>query len=467
MTLEQITREFIKSSKQERQFFDFKSIRISPNDIVIPVSAFANAEGGFVIVGVEDKTREITGVDGFEKQENALRAAVRDFIKPAVPHEAHLLDIIDDKGNPNHLLVFEVKQGKTMFTTNKDEVYVRVGDKSKKLNFEERMSFMYSKGARYFDYEPVYNTSINDIDFDLVKDYCDRIGYSKTPREFILENRFIASEKGELSSAAVLLFSKNVAFSFPRARIRVIKYEGTEALTGAEMNVIKDRIFKGRILEQLNGAIDFVRDQLKEHTYLGKDGLFVTEPEYPEFVWKELIVNAVCHRDYYIKGTDIQVKIFDDHYTVESPGSLPGDVTKNNIRHTHFSRNPVIAEYLHAYEFVKEFGEGVDRMCKEMETVGLEDPVYDNETFILSVSVYNKRKDVIEAHEPENEPENEPEKTVEEKIIGLIKNNPKISKDDMAKEIGVSRATVTRALKASKRIKRIGPDKGGHWEIIE
>ena len=93
-----------------------------------------------------------------------------------------------------------------------------------------------------------------------------------------------------------------------------------------------------------------------QHTYLGKDGLFVTEPEYPEFVWKELIVNAVCHRDYYIKGTDIQVKIFDDHYTVESPGSLPGDVTKNNIRHTHFSRNPVIAEYLHAYEFVKEFG---------------------------------------------------------------------------------------------------------------
>ena len=326
-------------------------------------------------------------------------------------------------------------------------------------------------GSNYFDYVPVYNTSIKDIDFDLVKDFCNRIEYSKTPLEYILENHFIANEEGELSSAAVLLFSKKAEVSFPRARIRVIKYDGTEALTGADMNVIKDRIFKGRILEQLNAAISFVKDQLKEHTYLGQNGLFVTEQEYPEFVWKELIVNAVCHRDYYIKGTDIQVKIFDDHFVVESPGSLPGNVTNNNIRHTHFSRNPVIAEYLRAYEFVKEFGEGVDRMCREMEAVGLKDPIYSNETFILSVSVYNAESGLVMAHktenESENEPKNEPEKTTEDKIVALINNNPKITKDDMVKIIGVSRATITRVLKASQRVKHIGPNKGGHWETIE
>lgn len=204
---------------------------------------------------------------------------------------------------------------------------------------------------------------------------------------------------------------------------------------------------------------------MKEHTYLGKDGLFVTEPEYPEFVWKELIVNAVCHRNYYIKGTDIQVKIFDDHYTVESPGSLPGNVTKSNIRHTHFSRNPVIAEYLRAYEFVKEFGKGVDRMCREMETAGLKDPVYNNETFILSVSVYNKATKKDDVTTPITTP-----MTTIEKILELIKRNPKISAAEMAKVLGMTRDGVRyhlNKLKESRKITFVGSSKSGHWEIIE
>lgn len=112
-------------------------------------------------------------------------------------------------------------------------------------------------------------------------------------------------------------------------------------------------------------TIDFVRSQIKEHTYLGADAKLITEPEYPESVWKELIVNAITHRDYSIKGTDIQIKMFDDHLTVESPGTLPGIVRLNNMREIHFSRNPKIAEFLHEYEYVREFGEGVDRMYLE------------------------------------------------------------------------------------------------------
>ena len=86
------------------------------------------------------------------------------------------------------------------------------------------------------------------------------------------------------------------------------------------MNVIKDVVFEGRILQVTEKALEFVRGQIKERTYLGADTRFVTEPEYPEFAWKELIVNAVAHRDYSIKGTDIQIKMFDDRLTVESPG---------------------------------------------------------------------------------------------------------------------------------------------------
>lgn len=69
-----------------------------------------------------------------------------------------------------------------------------------------------------------------------------------------------------------------------------------------------------------------------------------------------MIVNSIAHRDYNITGTDIQIKMFDDHLTVESPGQLPGLVRTSNMREMHFSRNPKIIEFLHVYEYVKEFG---------------------------------------------------------------------------------------------------------------
>lgn len=126
---------------------------------------------------------------------------------------------------------------------------------------------------------------------------------------------------------------------------------------------------------------------MKEKTYLGHDGIFITEEEYSEFVRTEIVVNAVTHRDYSIKGTDIQIKMFDYRLEVDSPGCFAGRVRKDNIRYTHFSRNPKIAAYLKNYGYVKEFGEGVDRMCRELEAVGLPDPTFNNDNFILRTTV--------------------------------------------------------------------------------
>jgi len=134
----------------------------------------------------------------------------------------------------------------------------------------------------------------------------------------------------KVSGAAILLFGKKPQQFFPRSYVRFIRYEGTEAKVGTKMNVVKDVIFEGTVLEVINKAIAYVQTQIKEYTFLGPKGLFVTIPEYPEFCWQELIVNAVAHRDYSIYGTDIQIKLFDDHFTVESPGFLPGLVRTYN-----------------------------------------------------------------------------------------------------------------------------------------
>ena len=210
--------------------------------------------------------------------------------------------------------------------------------------------------------------------------------------EYLKENKGFIKEKNgkvQISSAAILLFGKNPQLYFPRARVRFIRYEGTEERVGAQMNVIKDVIFEGNILKMITDAVAYLDTQIKEKTYLGEDGLFVTEEEYPKFVRQEIIVNAVTHRDYSIRGTDIQIKMFDDRIVVESPGKLPGLVKTDNIRHTHFSRNPKIAEFLKAYSFVKEYGEGVDRMCKELEAVGLQAPEYRLNAFMLQTTIRN------------------------------------------------------------------------------
>ena len=166
--------------------------------------------------------------------------------------------------------------------------------------------------------------------------------------------------------------------------MRFIRYDGIEAKVGTEMNVIKDEMFEGRILDMVRSSLDFVRSQIKEHTKLGADGLFHTTPEYPEFAWKEIIINSIAHRDYSIKGTDIQIKMFDDRITVESPGILPGIVRLNNLRTVHFSRNPNIARFLHEYDYVQEFGEGIDRMFNEMAAAGLPAPEYRDNAFMLN-----------------------------------------------------------------------------------
>ncbi len=157
------------------------------------------------------------------------------------------------------------------------------------------------------------------------------------------------------------------------------------------MNVVKDVVFNGKILDIVRKSTELVKWQIKEHSFLGQDGRFVTIPELPEFCWTELIVNAIGHRDYSIAGTDIQIKMFDDHLTVESPGMLPGLVRTNNIREIHFSRNPKIFEFLHEYEYVKEFGEGVDRMFREMEAAGLPDPEYRTVEFMVYATIKNQK----------------------------------------------------------------------------
>ncbi|MCM1125710.1 MAG: putative DNA binding domain-containing protein [Lachnospiraceae bacterium] len=235
----------------EKQLFDRKSAKIDAKAIVAPMIAFANADGGLLVIGIEDNG-EITGIDDFIKNVNEILRAPFDFCQPSILIETETVGCMDSKGRENHILLIRVPQSSELHASHRDEVFLRIGDKSKKLSFDERLQLMYAKGARYYENEPVYGSTIDDIDMSAVAEYCHKIGYGKSPEVYMRQNKkYIVDVNGrkEMSGAAILLFGKNPQLFFERARIRFIRYEGTEVKVGAEMNVIKDKIFEGRVLE--------------------------------------------------------------------------------------------------------------------------------------------------------------------------------------------------------------------------
>ena len=381
---------------EEGSVFDRKSIKIKPKELAKHIIAFANSDGGMIAIGITDKNRIIEGIDYYEEKINDILEVPFRYCFPSIRVKSKRIECIDSDGFENHILLMEIESDSVVHKNHQDDVFIRVGDKSIKLNFEERIQLMYDKGERNFEDTEVVDAILDDIDIPFLKDYIKRIGYSKDEISYLKENKgFLKEKNGKevLSTAAILLFGKRPQDFLPRARVRFIKYEGIEEKTGAEMNVIKDIVFEGKIYDMLNKTIEYIDSQIKEKTFLEKDGRFVMVEEYPKFVRQELVVNAVTHRDYSIRGTEIQIKMFDDRLVVESPGKLPGLVKKDNMRHTHFSRNPKIAEYLKYFGYVKEYGEGVDRIYKELDSAGFREVEYYMDTFILKAIVFNNKVD--------------------------------------------------------------------------
>lgn len=382
---------------EEGSVFDRKSIKIKPKELAKHIIAFANSDGGMIAVGITDNKRIIEGIDYYEEKINEILEVPFKYCFPSIRVRSKRIKCIDSDGFDNHILLMEIESDSVVHKNHQDEVFIRVGDKSIKLNFEERIQLMYDKGERNFEDTEVVDATLDDIDIPFLKEYVKKIGYSKDEISYLKENKgFLKEKNGKeiLSTAAILLFGKRPQNFLPRARVRFIKYEGIEEKTGAEMNVVKDIMFEGKVYDMLEKSIEYIDIQIKEKTFLEEDGTFVTVEEYPKFVRQELVVNAITHRDYSIRGTEIQIKMFDDRLVVESPGKLPGLVKKDNMRHTHFSRNPKIAEYLKYFGYVKEYGEGVDRIYKELDSAGFREVEYYMDTFILKAIVFNNKMEL-------------------------------------------------------------------------
>ena len=441
-------------SSSENQYLERKSARIEPLDILKHLVAFANADGGSLVIGVEDN-REITGFNTYkvhkiEEFKNIPLVKLKDTPLLA---KYETFDVKNKNGEEDKILVISVEPVYDKVIKSYDNnVYLRQFDKTEKLNHEQITQLEYDRGQRYFEDEVVEDSSIEDIDLELVESYRKNMDLTNSTLEDILKSRnFI--KKGFLTNACVLLFAKEPTKYLPQARLKFIRYDGVKANVGTEINIIKEKTFDKAIPKIIMEVKEFIKTQLREFQYLdGEEGNFKSMPEYPEFAWFEGIVNALTHRNYSIRGEYIRFIMFDDRIEIHSPGKLPNIVTIENILTQRYSRNPRIARILSEFGWVKEMNEGVKRIYSEMEKFFLRKPVYlepgNNVLLVLENNILNRNVRIDDNLKKLIDKEIYKELNfIEKEIMKFSFMNKKITVADLSKNINKTTVTTRMYLK--------------------
>lgn len=389
-----LTLEYMQT-EHENKYFDRKSAKIKPSDLAPLISAFANAEGGTIVIGISDKTLEIEGIHqyGMDKV-NEFIAIPKNGCKPMPQYNEEFLNVINSKGEEDQLLLLHIQPCVDQIVrTINDSTYLRIGDKTKELKGDDLRNLEYAKSTRHFEDEINRDASIEDLDEELISEYKEKLDASHLPTEQVLKARaFIKSQDGHnyLTNAAVLLFAKNISQFYPNCRVRFVRYDGNSAQVGTRMNIIKDKNIECNILKLIDETRLFISSQLREFTALDPlTGKFKTVPEYPEFSWLEGIVNAVTHREYGMSGRYILVTMFDDRLEIKSPGKLPNIVTVDNIKDTRYARNPRISRVLTDFGWVRELNEGVKRIYSDMADFFLDEPEYSEPEYSVKLILKN------------------------------------------------------------------------------
>lgn len=452
LTLDYITHE------PENKYFDRKSARIRPVDLAPLISAFANAEGGTIVIGVDDYGN-IEGVNNQSPDRlNDFISAAKDYCQPMPANKYEYLDVINKNGQNDRLLLLHIAPAQEqIIQTRKDETWLRIGDRTKELKGTDLRNLEYTKNTRRFEDECSMDAGLDDLDVELLKKYQQILGAEDVPIEQVLQARgLIRRFQGEnrLTNAAVLLFAKNIMQFYPNCRVRFVRYEGDTAKTGTQFNVIKDKNIDACILRLVDIARRYIAEQLREFTALDtQSGKFKTVPEYPEFAWLEGIVNAIVHREYSLAGDYILVSMYDDHLEIKSPGRLPGIVTIENIKHTRYARNPKISRVLTEFGYVRELNEGVKRIYSDMEAFFLDDPEYSEpgqQTVKLTLKnniVMRKIRQKELAQESIGTDVWEQLDDLEREILTYMGSQKSVTRRDLEERTGKARNTILNRLK--------------------
>ena len=242
---------------------------------------------------------------------------------------------------------------------------------------------------RHVDLLPCEGAVLDDLDSTLIEAYRQELERRRpgalqlrqSTEELLLGVGAAAKVRRRLrpTLTGMLFFGRDPQSSYPAFTITFIQFAGTTTV-GESPNdplYLDNREFKGAIPELLDRARGAVFEKLSKRAVIEgfvRQDLF----EYPEFAYREAIVNAVSHRDYALEGSFIQVRLFADRLEVQSPGGLGGHLTVDNIVYEQYTRNPHIVRLMEDLGYVERRGLGVDQMIGSMTAAGLEPPEFEN-----------------------------------------------------------------------------------------
>lgn len=365
--------------RDEDQWFERKAIEVSPKTLAHTLIAFANAEGGTVIVGVKD--RKIQDLNRQTKNINELRMTPgTQYCIPPIDCEVTEVVTSSQGGESRFVLAFSVAPSGQVHYGTDHNCYLRRGDRSLRLSADEIRRLEYDRGARQFEAEPVRDLTVDDLPLKNIAPFLEATGATRG-KEHLLRSRSLCDKYGHINNAAYLLFADSPLVLLPGAYIRVCRFQGNERLTGKSQNIVFDQRTELPIPQAVEQAVQWIDGVMPRRRALGEDGKFADFPVIPQDAWLEGLVNAVIHRAYDLIGDGIRIEIFDNRIEISNPGSFRDRrlASRDPLEIARYAINPRIARTCCDLGYAQELGEGIKRIFSQMKEAGLADPEYRQE----------------------------------------------------------------------------------------
>ena len=392
---------------RESQFLELKSAgRGCPKRLYDTLSSFSNQDdGGIIIFGVdEEHGYQESGV--YDAQD--LQKKINEQCLQMEPVVRPLLTVLEKDGK-----CFVAAEIPGMDLADRPCYYrgqgrikgafVRVGDSDEPMTAYEIYSYEAFRKKYQDDLREIPRASFASLNQETLKTYLEKIRegkpkLSRLPDEEICELMSI-TRNGEVTLSAVLLFSPYPQAYFPQLCITAVVVPGKEL---GETGILGERFLdnrriEGTLPEMLDGAIQFVRKNMKIKTIIDPDtGKRTDHTDYPVEAVREAVLNALVHRDYSIhtEGMPIQVVMYEDRLEIRNPGGIYGRLRVDQLGKVQpDTRNPVLASALEILEVTENRYSGIPTMRRALAGAGLPEPVFQDTRGSFLVEFYKMRED--------------------------------------------------------------------------
>ena len=307
--------------QRENQFVEFKEQKAHSDSIAKEMAAFANTQGGTILIGVTDQA-EVCGVDGSKNWEEWVADISRHNIIPAIQADCLIAEIDRKK-----IVVIDIPKGSNKpYQTNKNLYHIRIGSTSRVASQAELMRMFQHAGMFHYDSTGVDTTSLKHLNMTAVSSYFQRYDIDIDDEQDVsslLVNTDVLTEQKSVTVAGLLLFGTYPQKFLKNASISYAHFAGT----GLNDELIDRQVIEGSLAFQIDTALSVIKHNIMEASKIEKAKRVVKSTGYPDKVFRELLVNACVHRNYSIHGSRIRILQFDDRIEFISPGRLPNTVT--------------------------------------------------------------------------------------------------------------------------------------------